>query len=112
MDPNCSKFNDLLVKSEDCIGLLKGRFPWLKNIQIKICSKQSLRRITSFVRIAVILHNALINDPCDETWIDEDFLELDDDDELNMVVERNMGGVTQCEQLLHYLSEVSGTGIL
>ena len=34
MDPNCSKFNDLLamahVKSEHCIGLLKGRFPWLK----------------------------------------------------------------------------------
>ena len=116
MDPNCSKFNDLLatarVKSEHCIGLLKGRFPWLKNIRIKIRSERSLRRIISFVRIAVILHNALVNAPYDESWIDEDFLELDDDDELNMAVEGNMGGATRREQLLHYLSEVSGTGIL
>ena len=116
MDPNCSKFNDLLamahVKSEHCIGLLKGRFPWLKNILIKIRSERSLRHIILFVRIAVILHNALINDPYDETWIDKDFLELDDDNELNMAVEGNIGGATQQEQLLHYLSEVSRTGIL
>ena len=67
MDPNCSKFNDLLVmahvKSEHCIGLLKGHFPWLKNIRIKIRSERSLRHFILFVQIAVILHNALINAP-------------------------------------------------
>ena len=65
MDPNCLKFNDLLVmarvKSEHCIGLLKGCFPWLKNIGIKIHSQQSLCRIISFIRIAVILHNSFID---------------------------------------------------
>ena len=53
-----------------------------------------------------------MNAPYDESWIYKDFLELDDDDELNMAVEGNMGGATRREQLLHYLSEVSGTGIL
>ena len=45
--------------------------------EIKIRSERSLRCIISFVRIAVILHNALVNAPYDESWIDEDFLELD-----------------------------------
>ena len=61
------------MKSEQCIGLLKGHFQWLKNIIL-------------FIQIAVILQNALINAPYDDSWIDEEFLELDD--ELNVALER------------------------
>ena len=104
MDPNCSKFNDLLarahVKLEHCIGLLKDCFPWIKDIWIKIWSQPSLRCIILFIRIAVILHNALINAPYVDSWINKEFLELDD--ELNMALEGIMGGVKWCEQLLHY----------
>lgn len=44
-----SSFNTLLakprVKSEHGIGLLKGRFPWLKNIRITIHAKKDLKEI-------------------------------------------------------------------
>ena len=42
----------------------------------------------------MILHNALINAPYDDSWINKEFLELVDDDELNMALEGNMGGTT------------------
>ena len=109
MNPNCSKFDDLLamanVKSEHCIGLMKGCFPWLK-------SQQSLCCIISFVCIAVILHNALINEPYNDSWKNKNLLELDDDGVQNMALEGNTSGTTRHEQLLHYFLEVSGTRIL
>jgi hypothetical protein len=62
-----SSFNKLLtkprVKSEHCIGLLKGWFPWLKNIRITIPSKKDLKQINKFIGAAVILHNLLIETP-------------------------------------------------
>ena len=84
------------VKLEYYIGLLKGHFSWLKNIRIKIQSQQSLHCIISFDWTAVILHNALINAPYDDSWIDKDFLELDNDYELNMALEGKTGGATNC----------------
>lgn len=82
------------LKSEHCIGLLKGRFAWLKNIHVKIRSQRSLQWIITLVRVAVILHNALIDAPYDESWIDERFFRLDDDDELNLATENGMDGDT------------------
>ncbi len=44
---NNLNFNTLLakprIKSEHCIGLMKGRFPWLRNIRIKIKGRKDLR---------------------------------------------------------------------
>jgi hypothetical protein len=89
MPPEESKFNKLLaeplVKSKHCIGLLKGRFPWLKNIRIIIHEKKNLKEINKYIRAAVILHNLLIDTAYEEEWIDEDFLDIDDDDELEDV---------------------------
>ena len=72
--PNESSFNTLLlspqVKSEHCIGLLKGSFPWLKDIRILISSALDLQKICKYVRAAVILHNLLIQAPYKNDSID------------------------------------------
>ena len=74
------KFNKLLSKvrmrSEHTIGILKGRFPWLRSIRMKITNKKkSLRRILRLVEATIILHNMLLT--CNENmkmseWIDDD----------------------------------------
>jgi len=73
-------FNDAMksprVISEHCIGILKGRFPFLRQIRmpIKDDRKKSIKRICKYVEAAVILHNLLVkrNDEIPEHWIDDD----------------------------------------
>ena len=54
-------FNTLLarprVKSEHCIGMFKGRFPFFRNIRLKLANKRHMQRIIKYVRGGVILHN-------------------------------------------------------
>ena len=74
------KFNKLLSKvrmrSEHTIGILKGHFPWLRSIRMKITKdKKSLRRILRLLEATIILHNMLLT--CNENmemkaWIDDD----------------------------------------
>jgi len=74
------RFNKLLSKvrmqSEHTIGILKGRFPWLRSIRMKITkNKRSLRRILRLLDATVILHNMLLTfkENMEITdWIDED----------------------------------------
>jgi hypothetical protein len=60
------KFNTCLgrgqVISEHTIGLLKGRFPWLRHMQrvIKKNPKQSMKQILRLIDSCVILHNLLL----------------------------------------------------
>lgn len=56
--------------SKHCIGLLKGRFPRLKNIRITIYEKKDLKEINKFIRASLILHNLLIDTPYEEEWMD------------------------------------------
>lgn len=73
---NKTTFNMLLakprVKSEHCIGILKGRLPMLRNIPMKLGSKEDMLRIVDYVRRAVVLHNFLIADPIGESWIERE----------------------------------------
>ena len=49
------------VMVEHCIGTLKGRFPFLRNIRIKITEEpESIRKIQRYIRVAVILHNLMV----------------------------------------------------
>jgi hypothetical protein len=41
------------IKSEHCIGLMRGPFPWLHNIQIRIKGRKDLRWIVEHVRVCV-----------------------------------------------------------
>jgi hypothetical protein len=71
---NKTQFNTLLakprVKSQQCIGLLNGRFPFLKGICILLANKLHMDRILDHVRGAVILHNFLIKDPIEADWVE------------------------------------------
>eukprot|EP00980_Cylindrotheca_fusiformis_P014079 scaffold3682_cov70-Cylindrotheca_fusiformis.AAC.1 len=77
--PSHEKFNEKLAKlriiSEHCIGILKGRFPWLRSIRMKIKEdKKYLRRILSMLDATIVLHNILIDfgEEEQDDWIDDD----------------------------------------
>jgi hypothetical protein len=87
-------FNDALkqprVIAEHGIGILKGRFPYLRQLRHKIKrthTRRSMKRILTYIQAAVVLHNLLVelNDEGDEDWMDlddisdiEDYCGLDD----------------------------------
>lgn len=49
------------VKSEHYIGLLKGRFPKLKNTRVRLRDRKSMGMICDYVKACVLLHNLLQN---------------------------------------------------
>ena len=81
------KFNKKMgrpcVISEHCIGILKGQFPWLRSICMKITDNpESVKLILRLMDATVILHNMLIDfgKADKQDWIDcEEFSDLDDD---------------------------------
>jgi hypothetical protein len=80
------KFNEKLAKmriiSEHCIGILKGRFPWLRSIRLTVTdNKRSLKKILQMLEATIILHNMLIEigEEDRDEWIDhDDFSDMDD----------------------------------
>jgi hypothetical protein len=108
-DPQKNAFNERLsrprVKCEHCIGLLKGRFPWLKNIRILIKGTEDLRAILRFVQCAVIIHNAAIDSSYEKEWINEDFDRLDDPCGLADILKEAVVGDERRQQLMHFFSE-------
>ena len=71
---NETQFNALLakprVKSEHCIGILKGHFPFLRSIWQTIGNKKHMDGVIDSVRGTVVLHNFLVGEDIDSTWID------------------------------------------
>jgi hypothetical protein len=65
-------FNTLLAKAririEHCIGLLKNRFPCLRNIRTIINDKRTMKRIIDRVRVCIVLHNLLVGSSYPEAW--------------------------------------------
>jgi hypothetical protein len=70
--PNCTpvrdqeRFNNKLSKLriilEHGIGMLKGRFPWLRSIRFVITEDiKSLKRILHVIDATIILHNMLVH---------------------------------------------------
>lgn len=103
--------------SEHCIGILKGRFPWLRSIRLLITDDtHSLRKILQLVDATVILHNMLITygEEEEEGWIDfDDFSDLDEaerapyeeSDELNLAIPSWAPKDQRRQQLLQYFKE-------
>ena len=84
------RFNEKMAKlriiSEHTIGLLKGRFPWLRSIRFKINKhKSSLLNILHMMEATVVLHNILIEWGEEERqeWLQDTVDPIDLDDPLN-----------------------------
>ena len=98
------KFNTKLarprVRSEHTIGVLKGRFPFLKKICFNITDDpESMMRILRYIDCCVILHNLLIPEEkeINETpeWYEDDGNTSDADD-----ASRVPTGVDQLDRLI------------
>jgi len=83
------------VHSEHTIGILKGQFPFLRQICMQITdNRNSLKRILHYIEVCIILHNLLTqrHDDGNDHWIqNDDFSDiddgpLDDNNELNRPV--------------------------
>lgn len=125
MDPHEQLFNTYMSKarvtSEHCIGLLKGRFPWLRSIRKVITETPSqTRSLLHLIDATVILHNMLIRQGDTPKNIEEDWdnkseaTQINDpnrlpvDDELNIAVPVTAEPGHRRQQLTHYLAEKFG----
>jgi hypothetical protein len=75
------------IKSEHCIGILKGRFQFFRRMRIRLNNENSLRRIIDLFTCACILHNWLLQEPYSPD-LEPQELEVEDDcsDVLNEAV--------------------------
>ncbi|EEY61101.1 uncharacterized protein PITG_01348 [Phytophthora infestans T30-4] len=74
------------IKSELCIGLLKMRFPYLRERRVNLGkTRKNIRRLIRHVTCARILYNLLIAEPIPHQWQNEFERQitgrLDDDDD-------------------------------
>ena len=105
------KFNTIVARcriwSEHTIGILKGRFPWLRSIQNKITEDpHSIGVILKYIEVCVILHNMLVEESIPgEWWADmEDFDPVEIcDDELNTPLRTGAANDERRQQLLRYV---------
>jgi len=109
-----SKLAKLRIRSEHCIGILKGCFPWLRSIRMKVTDDlKSTRHILCLIHATVILHNMLIEfckADCKE-WIDNDDCSIhyvllrEPTDELNKAIHPSAEKERRRTQLLMYFKE-------
>ena len=116
-------FNKQLSKarviSEHTIGLLKGRFPWLRAIRKSVTEdKTTLKDILLCLDACVILHNFLLENKMEvyeEDWLDDEDSVLHDvqwrptgNDELNLPVPNNRPADFRRTQVMYFLQELNG----
>jgi hypothetical protein len=116
MPPTKTGFNTLVAKprvtSEHTIGILKGRYPFLRSIRLQLTEdKESMAKIQRYVAVAIVLHNLLIG------WHDDEWevevggdaesitTELDAENELNQPVADGSTNDTRRKQLFSYFLE-------
>ena len=111
MSPDNEVFNNKLAKprvsSEHTIGILKGRFPFLCSIRMRLTGKKSFKKILRYITVCVLLHNFLVgkreesfDDACDDH-----LSEIDADNELNCPVADFRHSATRREQVKNYVLE-------
>jgi hypothetical protein len=57
---------------ENTIGIWKGRFPWLRNIRMRIRNRQSMIKLIKYVYATIILHNLCVKTPYINDWITDE----------------------------------------
>lgn len=63
-DPNESEILEKpRINNENCIGLLKNRYSWLRKIRVRIKDRSIVRNVFAYVKAYFILKNSLRIDP-------------------------------------------------
>ena len=110
MSENHSEFNTLLasvhVRSEHCIGVLKGRFPFLRSIRFRLGSKSDLRRTIRHVGGTVVLHNLLMEEDINHEWCCPDGAESVNTEPVTLM---NQPCDDRRNELMIYFSELDNT---
>ena len=114
-----TKMARLRIITEHCIGMLKGRFPWLRSIRLKITEdRKSLLKILYHLEASVVVHNMLIELGEEEKgdWLDfleDDMSDIDDaerapykeGDVLNQGIPQGSAKDLRRTRLIHYFEE-------
>ena len=115
LDANKTAFNTLLakprVKSEHCIGVLKGRFPFMRHIRLRLRGKSDMKRIIKHVRCAVVLHNFLIEDDIEDDWIESEEDDNQESETIGIEMTSNTADCTRRNEIYFFLSELQETAI-
>jgi hypothetical protein len=117
MPPEKTSFNTLIAKprvtSEHAIGILKGRYPFLCLIRLRLTAdKKTTTKIQQYVVVTITLHNLLIG------WDDDDWKldgserddvsttsAVDEENELNKPIQDGSNSDTRRRQLYSYFCE-------
>ena len=103
-----TKMSKPRVTSEHTIGMLKGRWPFLRSIRFQLTEEKStLETIIKYISVCVVLHNILIgfDDELEEYDWDDDISEIDADNELNQPLHPLACADARRTQLLNYMLE-------
>jgi hypothetical protein len=108
--PDHEVFNTKLSKprvtSEHTIGILKGRFPFLRSIRMRLTGKKSFKKILRYISVCVVLHNFLVGNREDDLdQLPDDLSDIDADNELNHPVADYLGSGTRRDQVKNFVLE-------
>lgn len=66
-----TKLTKIRIRTEHCIGLIKGRFQHFKGIRVVVRNRHDLTRIIRLFLCAVTIHKLLVNDPLPSELADD-----------------------------------------
>ena len=107
-------FNDLLKRhrsrSEHCISVLKGRFPFFKSVEFSLTEDESsMKKHLDCVNVCSVLHNHLLtqNDDGTKVFCENDGCasDVDANDEWNHPISNSQTNHTRRRQLTRHFAE-------
>jgi hypothetical protein len=101
------KINSPRSGVENAIGIWKGRFPWLRNIRMRVQNKKSMVKIIKYIYATIILHNLCIKTPYQEDWLVDEDDDAEDEgimnDGLNYVINPDVDDTQRRASVHNYL---------
>jgi hypothetical protein len=108
MQPDNEAFNTKLAKprvtSEHTIGILKGRFPFLCSLWMRLTGKKSFQSILCYISVCAVLRNFLVGKREDDLGQaeEDDLSKIDADNKLNRPIPDHAKSASRREQVKNY----------